>query len=154
MKVDWSKRVILITGASSGIGGALAVELGRRGASVGLFARRAEELMKVAEEVERVGGKALVLRGDVRQAPEIEAAARRLRELWGRIDLLVANSGIGVITPASELRADAVANVISGTPSSRQQVARCATARAPGRDLVAISASRLTRSRVGGLQRE
>ena len=113
MKVDWSKKVVLITGASSGIGGALAVELGRRGASVGLFARRAEELMKVAEEVERVGGRALVLRGDVRQAPEIEAAAARLRELWGRIDLLVANSGIGVITPASELRAEAVANVIS-----------------------------------------
>lgn len=113
MKVDWSKKVVLITGASSGIGSALAVELGRRGASVGLFARRAEELMKVAEEVERVGGKALVLPGDVRQAPEIEAAAARLREQWGRIDLLVANSGIGVITPASELRAEAVANVIS-----------------------------------------
>jgi short-subunit dehydrogenase len=113
MKVDWSKQVVLITGASSGIGGALAVELGRRGAALGLFARRTEELMKVAEEIERGGGKALVLPGDVRQSSEIENAAARLREQWGHIDLLVGNSGVGIITPASELRADTVANVIS-----------------------------------------
>ncbi|MBA2646597.1 MAG: SDR family NAD(P)-dependent oxidoreductase [Pyrinomonadaceae bacterium] len=72
MKVDWSNQIVLITGASSGIGGALAVELGRRGAALGLFARRADELMKVAEEIERGGGKALVLPGDVRQSSEIE----------------------------------------------------------------------------------
>jgi len=113
MKVDWSNQIVLITGASSGIGGALAVELGRRGAALGLFARRADELMKVAEEIERGGGKALVLPGDVRQSSEIENAASRLREQWGRIDVLVANSGVGIITPASELRADTVANVIS-----------------------------------------
>jgi len=113
MKVDWSNQIVLITGASSGIGGALAVELGRRGAALGLFARRADELMKVAEEIERGGGKALVLPGDVRQSSEIENAAARLREQWGRIDVLVANSGVGIITPASELRADTVANVIS-----------------------------------------
>jgi short-subunit dehydrogenase len=113
MKVDWTKQVVLITGASSGIGGALAVELGRRGAALGLFARRADELMKVAEEIERGGGKALVLPGDVRQSSEVENAAARMRERWGRIDVLVANSGVGIITPASELRADTVANVIS-----------------------------------------
>ena len=113
MKVDWTKQVVFITGASSGIGRALALELGRRGASLGLLARRAEELLKVAEEVESAGGRALTFPSDVRNAGDLEAAAARIRERWGRIDLLVANSGVGVITPASTLRADEVANVIS-----------------------------------------
>ncbi len=113
MKVDWTKQVVFITGASSGIGRALAVELARREASLGLLARRAEELLKVAEEVESAGGRALTFPSDVRNAGDVEAAASRIRERWGRIDLLVANSGVSMITPASTLRADEVANVIS-----------------------------------------
>ena len=114
MAYDWSNRVILITGASSGIGRGLAVELGRRGARVGLFARRAEMLLEVAEEIEREGrGRALVLAGDVRDAEALEQAAARMREQWGRIDLLVANSGTGVVAPASQLRARDANDIIS-----------------------------------------
>jgi len=142
MKVDWSKQVVLITGASSGIGRALAVELARRGASLGLLARRAEELLKTAKAVEEAGGRALVLTTDVRDARGVEAAARRVREQWGRIDLLVANSGVGVITPASTLRADEVADVISinaiGVANSVAAVLPDMLARRSGH-LVAIS---------------
>ena len=113
MKFDWSNKVVLITGASSGIGRALAVKLGECGASVGLFARREELLIEVAGEVERAGGRALVLQGDVRDAEGLERAAARIRELWGHIDVLIANSGVGVVSPASELRAGDVADVIS-----------------------------------------
>jgi NADP-dependent 3-hydroxy acid dehydrogenase YdfG len=77
MKYDWKEKVVLITGASSGIGRALALELGKRGARLGLTARRAEELSKVAEEVSRAGGEALALPADVR-APKILTASRRV----------------------------------------------------------------------------
>ncbi len=84
MKYDWKEKVVLITGASSGIGRALALELGKRGARLGLTARRAEELLKVAEEVERAGGEALALPADVRDAEAMQEAAARVREQLGR----------------------------------------------------------------------
>lgn len=113
MSFDWTNKVVLITGASSGIGRALAVGLGARGARVGLFARREEVLLEVAKEVEGAGGRALVLAGDVRSAADVERAAVRMREHWGQIDVLVANSGIGVVAPASQLKASVAADVIT-----------------------------------------
>ena len=88
MKYDWTQKVVLITGASSGIGRALAVELGRRGARLGLTARREAELLSVAEEVVRAGGEALALPADVRDPEAIKSAASRAREKWGRVDVL------------------------------------------------------------------
>ncbi len=113
MSYEWKDRAVFLTGASSGIGRALAVEMGRRGARVGLFARRAGELMIVAEEVERAGGRALALPGDVRQAEEVRRAAERVRETWGRIDLLIANAGMSTTTAGTALRADEAGDVIS-----------------------------------------
>src|ERR1051325_11718340 len=103
MKYDWTQKVVLITGASSGIGRALALELGRRGARMGLTARRAEELLKVADEVSRAGGQALALPADVRRAGEIDAAAEALRERWGRVDVLIANAGMSSTTAGTKL---------------------------------------------------
>jgi short-subunit dehydrogenase len=113
MSIDWSKRVVFITGASSGIGQALAVELGRRGASLGLLARRAETLDEIAKEVESAGGRALALPADVRDAAAVRTAADRLRAQFGRIDVLIANAGVGATTHAADLKADEVANVIN-----------------------------------------
>jgi short-subunit dehydrogenase len=113
MRVEWSKQVVLITGASSGIGRAVAVELGRRGARVGLLARRADVLIEAAEEVERAGGRALALPGDVRRAVEVESAAARVREMWGQIDVLIANAGMSIAVSATALRASDVTDVIS-----------------------------------------
>ncbi|HVF66357.1 MAG TPA: SDR family NAD(P)-dependent oxidoreductase [Pyrinomonadaceae bacterium] len=113
MKYDWTQKVVLITGASSGIGRALALELGRRGARVGLTARRAEELSKVAEEVSREGGKALALAADVRRAEEINGVAERVREKWGRVDVLVANAGMSSTTAGTQLDAGEAGDVIN-----------------------------------------
>jgi short-subunit dehydrogenase len=112
MPFDWSKKVVFITGASSGIGSALALEVGRRGASVGLLARRAETLKEIAEEVEGAGGRALALPADVRDAEAVRAAADELRKKFGRVDVLVANAGVGVTTDAKNLQAKEVADVI------------------------------------------
>lgn len=112
MAYDWSQKVVLITGASSGIGGSLAVELGRRGASIGLLARRAEVLREIAAEVEKAGGQSLALSADVKTAAAVRAAADELRKRFGRIDLLIANAGIATTTDASQLKAEEVAEVI------------------------------------------
>ncbi len=95
MPVAWSQQVVLITGASSGIGRSLAVELGRRGAAVGLLARRAETLQEIAREVATAGGRAAVLPADVEDADAVRVAADELRAQYDRIDVLVANAGVG-----------------------------------------------------------
>jgi len=113
MKYDWKEKVVLITGASSGIGRALALELGRRGARLGLTARRAEELLRLSEEVERAGGEALALPADVRDAAAMKEAAGRVRERWGRVDVLVANAGMSSTTAGTSLNAGEVGDVIA-----------------------------------------
>jgi short-subunit dehydrogenase len=113
MKYDWKGKVVLITGASSGIGRALALELGKRGARLGLTARRGEELLRLAEEVERAGGEALALPADVRDPEAMKAAAERVREHWGRVDVLVANAGMSTTTAGTRLDAGEAGDVIS-----------------------------------------
>jgi short-subunit dehydrogenase len=113
MKVDWREKVVLITGASSGIGQTLAVELGGRGAKLGLLARRADVLESIAGEVEKAGGRALALPADVRDPAAVRSMADRLRAEFGPIDVLIANAGVGATTHANELRAEEVAEVIN-----------------------------------------
>src|SRR5882762_8760031 len=103
----------MITGASSGIGRGLAVELARRGAKVGLVARRAEVVDEVVREIEAAGGRALALPADVQDEGSIRAAADRLRSEFGRIDLLIANAGIGPTRDAAQIDAKEVAGVIN-----------------------------------------
>jgi short-subunit dehydrogenase len=103
----------MITGASSGIGRGLAVELARQGATVGLVARRAEVLEEVIREIEGVGGKAVALPGDVQDASSMAAAAEKLRADVGPIDILIANAGIGPTRDASRIDAAEIAGVIN-----------------------------------------
>jgi short-subunit dehydrogenase len=109
----WSQKVVLVTGASSGIGRALSIELGQKGATVGLLARRAEVLNQIVAEVESAGGRALSLPVDVRDADAVRTAADELRAKFGRIDVLIANAGVGVTSDARDLNPTDVANVIN-----------------------------------------
>ncbi|MCA1574468.1 MAG: SDR family NAD(P)-dependent oxidoreductase [Acidobacteria bacterium] len=109
----WQEKVVMVTGASSGIGRGVAVELSRRGAKLGLVARRTEMLQEIVSEFESRGGKALAVPGDVQDALAVRAAADRFREQLGHIDVLIANAGIGSTNDSAELRASEVAGVIN-----------------------------------------
>ena len=109
----WQDKTVLITGASSGIGRGLAIELSRRGAKVGLIARRADALAEVVGEIEAANGKALALPADVLNADSLRAAADSLRSALGPIDVLIANAGIGATVDGAELKGSTVAGVVN-----------------------------------------
>lgn len=109
----WKDKVIFLTGASSGIGEALAIEMAKRGAILGLVARREEMLRDLAERCEAVGGKARVFPCDVVDYEKVQQAADALRDEFGRIDILIANAGIGGNNQETrELQPEAVKKVI------------------------------------------
>jgi NADP-dependent 3-hydroxy acid dehydrogenase YdfG len=100
--------VTVITGASTGIGEALAKELARRGHAVGLIARRAELLDALAQGIRSAGGRAAVAACDVTDRVALAAAVTRIESELGPTDVLVANAGIGGATPAHKLDVDAI----------------------------------------------
>jgi short-subunit dehydrogenase len=132
----------MITGASSGIGRGLAIELGRRGAKLGLVARRADVLAEVIREIEAAGSKAIALPVDVQDAGSMSAAAEKLRAELGPIDIMIANAGIGPTRHASEIDAAEIAGVINvnviGASNSAAAVIPAMVARGSGQ-LVVIS---------------
>ena len=93
--MDWKDKSVFLTGASSGIGEGLAVALSKRGAVLGLVARRREVLEDLAARCEAAGGTVSVFAADVTDATAIAEAARSFRDEFGRIDILIANAGIG-----------------------------------------------------------
>jgi short-subunit dehydrogenase len=95
-------QTALITGASSGIGLALARELAARGHKVALTARRAELLAQSAAEINQAGGTALAVACDVTNAASVRAAVARVEQAWGPLDLAVANAGLGDPTPLED----------------------------------------------------
>src|SRR5205823_14349303 len=101
--MSFANQVAVVTGASSGIGWAVARELAGRGCHVGLIARRAERLQALADEIVAAGGKAVVAAADVSDRPQALAAFGAVRDQLGPADLLLANSGVGLPTPLEPL---------------------------------------------------
>lgn len=95
MMSSWKGKTIFLTGASSGIGEGLAIALAKRGAVLGLVARRREMLEELTSRCEAAGGTARALAADVTDPSAIAAAARSFRDEFGHIDIMIANAGIG-----------------------------------------------------------
>jgi short-subunit dehydrogenase len=98
--------VVLVTGASSGIGRETALALGRAKARLGLVARRAERLKAVAAAVREAGGAAEVFAGDVTDPETCERGVRGCVERFGRLDVLVNNAGAGLFATVEQTTAE------------------------------------------------
>ena len=132
-----------MTGASSGIGEALAVALARKGAVMGLIARREKLLAELAAKCETAGGTARVFACDVTDADALQKAADDFRAEFGHIDVMIANAGIGGNNKETrEYRPDAVKRLIDinllGAANAVHAVVRPMIERKSGH-LVAIS---------------
>src|SRR6185312_1703539 len=94
-------EVALVTGASRGIGRAVALALASAGASIGLIARSEADLQAVAREIEAAGGQALVSAVDLAAGDALSKPVEAILSRWGRLDIAVNNAGIAPAEPAA-----------------------------------------------------
>lgn len=102
---NMQEQVIWITGASSGIGKALAFEWASIGYKVVLSARRKELLDNVAHQINQSGGEVLVVLCDIMDETAIENAVQQIIKTWGRLDIVIANAGFGIFGSIEKLSA-------------------------------------------------
>ncbi len=101
-----SPKVVVITGASSGIGETTALTLAQAGHIVVLGARRQERLTVLAEKIRAAGGTAAFLETDVTRKEQVEALVGLAREQFGRVDVIVNNAGVMPLSALEELKLD------------------------------------------------
>ncbi|MEV8614615.1 SDR family oxidoreductase [Amycolatopsis sp. NPDC051373] len=99
-------KVVAVTGASSGIGEATALELAARGAAVVLGARRTDRLAALVARIRAAGGRAEMLDVDVTKRADLERLVALAVDRFGRLDVLVANAGVARIAPVGDLDVD------------------------------------------------
>ena len=99
-------KVVVITGASSGLGEAAARFLAAQGASVVLGARRLDRLQALADELSRNGGKALALETDVTFFDQVQRLVDAAAQTYGRIDVMLNNAGLMPLSPLERLKVD------------------------------------------------
>src|SRR5689334_24104539 len=96
------QEVVVVTGASAGVGRAVARAFGKRRAKVGLIARGVDGLEAAKREIESYGGQALVLPLDVSDDKAVDAAASRVEEAFGPIDIWINDAMLSVYSPIIE----------------------------------------------------
>jgi NADP-dependent 3-hydroxy acid dehydrogenase YdfG len=98
-------EVVVVTGASAGVGRAIAREFGAHGASVVLLARSRDGLEGARQDIEHLGGRALAIETDVSDDQQVEAAADQAEREFGPIDLWINNAMVSVLSPALQMAA-------------------------------------------------
>jgi NADP-dependent 3-hydroxy acid dehydrogenase YdfG len=102
---DWAvkRETVVVTGASAGLGRAIAREFGRHGANVALIARGIDGLKAAQREIEELGGRALILPLDVADSKAVEAAAATVEDQLGPIDIWINDAMVSVFSPVKEM---------------------------------------------------
>lgn len=126
--LSFSDRVVFVTGASRGIGRAIALVFARAGARVVLVSRTVEQLQEVADEVCASGGKALVVPTDVAVASEVDRAVEHVVDKWGRLDVLINNAGLIDFGPLDQIEPAAWDRVIGANLTGAYLCSRAAAA--------------------------
>ena len=103
MKANHASEVVVITGASAGVGRATAQRFAKEGARIGLIARGIDGLEGARKDVEKLGGKALVTPVDVADADKVEGAAAQIEAELGEIDIWINNAMTSVFAPIKEM---------------------------------------------------
>ena len=93
-------KVVIVSGASSGIGEATARELAKQGARVALIARRKDRLESLAAEIEKGGGQTLIIQADVTNKEDMAKVVQEVVDKLGKIDILINNAGVMLLGPA------------------------------------------------------
>jgi len=106
MEIPMEGKVIAVTGASSGIGEAVARHFAKAGAAVMLGARRLHRLEVVADEIRRDGGRAALQRLDVTRREDVDAFVQATVTQFGRLDVIVNNAGVMPLSPVADLKVE------------------------------------------------
>jgi NAD(P)-dependent dehydrogenase (short-subunit alcohol dehydrogenase family) len=133
-------RTVIITGGSSGVGVAFAIAAAEAGANVVLGARRIEKLNDTRRMVEEAGGRAAVMQTDVTDPTQCAAIVVEAMRVFGRVDVLVNNAGIGTAVPASRETPAQFESVIAVNLAGCYWMAQeCGRVMNPGSSIVNIS---------------
>ncbi len=104
MSRDKRPEVVVVTGASAGLGRAIVNEFAKRGAHIGLLARGRERLEDARREAESLGGKAIAIPTDVADYQQVEAAAQKVEDTFGPIDIWINDAMVGILSPVKEMQ--------------------------------------------------
>ena len=115
MKIDLSDRTAVITGASRGLGKAMAMALSAAGAQIALVARDVERLQAVRDAITEQGGKAAFFSGDVTSEKDVAAVARAVSEHFGHPQILINNAGINIRRLAVDFTLEEFRSVVDAT---------------------------------------
>ncbi|MET0324950.1 MAG: glucose 1-dehydrogenase [Ilumatobacteraceae bacterium] len=132
-------RIVIVTGASSGLGVGFAVALAEAGADVALAARRVDRLASVAASVEAVGRRAITWGTDVSRPEDCTALVQATVEAFGRVDVLVNNAGVSTASPATREDPDEFRRVVDVNLNGAYWMAQaCGRVMQPGSTIINI----------------